>query len=96
MMEAISSSEPSVIIYQTIRRSIPQDNHLHSRRHDNLKSHQENTNTLLRIKQTEKFSTNVLEYVAKYDIVASDFKLYLVILMTTFRMIRMGHAAGMV
>jgi hypothetical protein len=39
MMEAGSSSEASVNIYQTTRRNIPEGNRLHSRRHENLKSH---------------------------------------------------------
>jgi hypothetical protein len=32
MMEAVSTSETSVIIYQTTRRNIPEDSHLHTRR----------------------------------------------------------------
>jgi hypothetical protein len=32
MMEAVSSSETSVNIYQITRRNIPEDNHLHTRR----------------------------------------------------------------
>jgi hypothetical protein len=39
IMEAVSSSEMSVIIYQTTQHNIPEDNHLHTRR-QNLKSHQ--------------------------------------------------------
>jgi hypothetical protein len=39
MMEAVSSSEMLVSIYQTTRRNIPEDSHLHTRRHENLKSH---------------------------------------------------------
>jgi hypothetical protein len=38
MMEAASSSETSVNFYQTTRRNIPED-HLHTRRRENLKSH---------------------------------------------------------
>jgi hypothetical protein len=38
-MEAVSSSETSVNIYQTTRRNIPEDSHLHARRRENLKSH---------------------------------------------------------
>jgi hypothetical protein len=40
MMEAASTSETSVNFYQTTRRNIPEDNHLHTRRRENLKSHQ--------------------------------------------------------
>jgi hypothetical protein len=39
MMEAISTSESSVSFYQTTRRNIPEDSHLHTRRHENLKCH---------------------------------------------------------
>jgi hypothetical protein len=39
MMKAVSKSETSVNLYQTIRRNIPEDCHLHTRRHENLKSH---------------------------------------------------------
>jgi hypothetical protein len=38
-MEAISTPETSVSIYQTARRNIPEDSHLHTRRRENLKSH---------------------------------------------------------
>jgi hypothetical protein len=37
MMEAISTSEMSVNVYQTTRRNIPDDSHLHTCR-ENLKS----------------------------------------------------------
>jgi hypothetical protein len=39
MMEAASTSETSVNFYQTKRRNIPADSHLHSRRRENLKYH---------------------------------------------------------
>jgi hypothetical protein len=39
MMEAISTSEASVNIYQKTLRNIPEDSHLNIRRHKNLKSH---------------------------------------------------------
>jgi hypothetical protein len=39
-MDAVNSSETSVNIYQTTRHNIPDDSHLHSRRRENLKSHQ--------------------------------------------------------
>jgi hypothetical protein len=39
MMEAVSTSETSVNFYQTIQRNIPEDNHLHTRRRENLRSH---------------------------------------------------------
>jgi hypothetical protein len=39
MMEAVIS-ETSVSIYHNTRRSIPEDSHIHSRRRENLKSHE--------------------------------------------------------
>jgi hypothetical protein len=39
-LEAVSTSETSVNIYQTTRRNIPEDSHLHTSRRENLKSHQ--------------------------------------------------------
>jgi hypothetical protein len=39
MMEAASTSETSVNVYQTTRRYNPKDNHLHTSRRENLKSH---------------------------------------------------------
>jgi hypothetical protein len=39
MMEAASTSETSVNFYQTTRRNIPEDSHLHARRREKLKSH---------------------------------------------------------
>jgi hypothetical protein len=39
MMEAASTSETSVNFYQTTRRYYPEDNHLHIRRRENLKSY---------------------------------------------------------
>jgi hypothetical protein len=39
MMEAASTSETSVHFCQTKRRNSPEDNHLHTRRRENLKSH---------------------------------------------------------
>jgi hypothetical protein len=41
IMEAISFSETPVSIYQTTRRNIPEDIHLHTRCRGNLKSHLE-------------------------------------------------------
>jgi hypothetical protein len=38
-MEAASTSETSVNFYQTTRRNIPEDSHLHTRHRENLKSH---------------------------------------------------------
>jgi hypothetical protein len=51
MMEAVSTSETSVNIYQTAGRNIPEDSHLHTRRRENLKSHQV---VLLRTRQAVK------------------------------------------
>jgi hypothetical protein len=39
MMEAASTSQTSVNSYQTTRRNIQEDSHLHIRRRENLKSH---------------------------------------------------------
>jgi hypothetical protein len=39
MMEAASTSETSVNLYQTTRRNYPEDSHLHTRHRENLKSH---------------------------------------------------------
>jgi hypothetical protein len=39
MMEAASTSEALVNFYQTIRRYNPEDSHLHTCRHENLKSY---------------------------------------------------------
>jgi hypothetical protein len=39
MREAVSTSETSVNFYQSARRNIPEDSHLHTRCCKNLKSH---------------------------------------------------------
>jgi hypothetical protein len=39
MMAAVSSSKTSVNFYQTTRRNVPEDSHLHTRRRENPKSH---------------------------------------------------------
>jgi hypothetical protein len=39
MLEAANTSETSVNFYQTIRRNISEDSHLHTRRREKLKSH---------------------------------------------------------
>jgi hypothetical protein len=39
MKEAASISETSVNFYQAARRNNPEDSHLHTRSHENLKSH---------------------------------------------------------
>jgi hypothetical protein len=41
MMEAANTSETSVNFYQTTWPNVPEDSHLHTRRRQNLKSHQE-------------------------------------------------------
>jgi hypothetical protein len=41
MTEVKSTSETSVNFYQTTWRNIPEDSHLHTRRRENLKSHNE-------------------------------------------------------
>jgi hypothetical protein len=38
MMEAVQTPETSVNSYQSTRRYNPKDSHLHSHRHENLKS----------------------------------------------------------
>jgi hypothetical protein len=40
MMEAVSTSKTSINVYQTTRCNIPEDSHPHTRRCENLKSHQ--------------------------------------------------------
>jgi hypothetical protein len=40
LMEAARTSETSVNFYHTTRRNNPEDSHLHTRRRENLKSHQ--------------------------------------------------------
>jgi hypothetical protein len=39
MMEAASTSETSIDIQLRTRQDIPEDSELHTRRHENLKSH---------------------------------------------------------
>jgi hypothetical protein len=39
MMEDVNTYETSVNFYETIRRNIPQDNYLQTRRRENIKSH---------------------------------------------------------
>jgi hypothetical protein len=46
MMEAASTSETSVSFYETTRRNIPEDSHLHTRNRESLKSH---TSTFLHL-----------------------------------------------
>jgi hypothetical protein len=38
MMEAVSTSETPVYFHETTRRYLPESCHLHTRRHENLKS----------------------------------------------------------
>jgi hypothetical protein len=49
IMEALSSSETSVSIHQFTQCNIPEDNHLHIRRCENLKSHLINSHCKLRL-----------------------------------------------
>jgi hypothetical protein len=44
MIDAVGSSKMSVSIYQTIRRNIPEDSHLHTGRRENLKPHKSEFN----------------------------------------------------
>jgi hypothetical protein len=39
IVEAVSTSGTSINFYETARRRIPEDSHLHIRRFENLKSH---------------------------------------------------------
>jgi hypothetical protein len=39
MIEAVSTSETPVSLYQTTQRNTPEDNHLHARHRENLISH---------------------------------------------------------
>jgi hypothetical protein len=39
LREAVKTSKTSVNFYQTTRRNIPEDSHLHTRRREKLKSH---------------------------------------------------------
>jgi hypothetical protein len=39
LIEAASTSETSINVYQTARRNIPEESHLHTRRRENLKYH---------------------------------------------------------
>jgi hypothetical protein len=39
MIKAVNTSETSVNFYQTTRRNIPKDSHLHTRRREDLKFH---------------------------------------------------------
>jgi hypothetical protein len=43
MMAAVSTSQTSVNFYQTTRRNIPEDSHLHTRHRENPKSHKTGT-----------------------------------------------------
>jgi hypothetical protein len=47
MMEAASTSETSVNVYQTTRRKSPEDTYLHTRRRENLTSQLVNKNFLV-------------------------------------------------
>jgi hypothetical protein len=46
MIEAVSTYETSVNFFQTTRRNIPEDSHLHIRRRENLKSHHRHSSCL--------------------------------------------------
>jgi hypothetical protein len=52
MMEAASTSETSVNFYQTTRRIITEDSHLHNRRRENLRSHLKKQSVNLRFRKT--------------------------------------------
>jgi hypothetical protein len=42
MMEAVSTSETPVNLYETVGHNISEDSHLHTHNHENLKPHSEN------------------------------------------------------
>jgi hypothetical protein len=43
MLPAVSTSKKPVSFYQSTRRNIPEDSHPHTRRRQNMKSHQANS-----------------------------------------------------
>jgi hypothetical protein len=55
MMEAANTSGMSVNVYQITWCNNPEDSHFHTRRRENLKSHQ----ILLSIKTVKKFFTDM-------------------------------------
>jgi hypothetical protein len=57
MMEAVITSETSIIFYETTRRNIPEDGHLDTRRRENRKSH-----LIVPFKNTEDFKRVVMMY----------------------------------
>jgi hypothetical protein len=58
MMEAASTSETSVNFYQTTRRNIPEDSHLHIRRSEKLKSHDVDIASSRGLKSTNRTTKN--------------------------------------
>jgi hypothetical protein len=60
-MEVVCTSETSVNFYQTTRRNIPEDSHLHTRRRENLKYHLLNYNDHS-AQNEELFSVYVVKY----------------------------------
>jgi hypothetical protein len=72
MMEAAATSETSVNFYQTTRRNNPEDNHLHSRRRENLKSHKVNEVsvliTYLLLYEFKKLNVNVLLFFRRWSV----------------------------
>jgi sorbitol-specific phosphotransferase system component IIA len=40
-IQTVSTTEMQINFYQTTRRNIPEDSHIHTRGRENLKSHQE-------------------------------------------------------
>jgi hypothetical protein len=60
MMGAASTSETSVNSYQTTRHSNPEDSHLHTRRRENLESHEFNSTSAATTATTNNnlFNTN--------------------------------------
>jgi hypothetical protein len=72
MLEAVSLSETSVNIYQTTWRNIPEDNHIHNRRCENLESHHRKWFNWLTCEFSQVFlllylpRNHTLAYVAKF------------------------------
>jgi hypothetical protein len=56
MIKAASTSEKLVNFYQTARRKNPEDRHLHSRRRENLESHEG------KLLQIMSFRSEVLDF----------------------------------
>jgi hypothetical protein len=72
MMEAVSSSQTSISIYQTTRRNIPENSHLFSCRRENLKSHptEHLFQLIAEVKQSRLFTSMV--FILRHVVLVSD------------------------